>query len=178
MDWKIEQKINEVFKLQAFRTGVHSIKATDKQPASELRVRFLWAATLTYFEKVVHVCIVHTNEGPQGLLLIPPMYKPFDRDFGGPIPLKPVSLRGWQDPVELALASLDLTPGGGHTYGDGAYSFDLIATTDVLYFKLWSSGPTLKEGLDRLGKGIIDTVITVGKAYNHREIKEVFKGAP
>lgn len=176
MDEATRQKLVEVFDLEMFRTGRHVGKRSKK----ELGVRFLWAATIIYFVPTITVAVVHTQEGCKGVLLVPPLRWPRNREFAGSSPIRPVDLIDWTDSVETALATLDLKPSdGGPTYGDGAYSFDFTAETRDFSVNIGlTNGPLSKPHLDSLGESLLKTTTKLAHTYNHPEINLLFKLNP
>jgi hypothetical protein len=174
MDYDIQQKIVGVFGLEAFRTGGHTQKEEKGEKSSDLLVKLLWAAELDYYTSPIVASVIHTSTVPRGLLLILSRNKEgrVERFLASVL----VDLPDWLDPVERALHSVDLTTGGGPTYGDDAYDVDLYIEARLLSSRIsMFRAPSLQPSLDALGDGVFASIEEIVKRSQDRRIQKFLK---
>jgi len=181
LDDNIKKVIVQAFGMQHFSTGIHFY---DHPEGKELRIDSIWVVELfSHFVGTVTIagvrCRRHKESGGwyRGLLLVPQLWEPRDRAFGGKEPLRVVNLT-WPDPVTLTLQSINLFPqrtlGGGERRQD--YSLHTIIGPITGSFN--HSGRATDPKLNNFYDAILTTVELLSDAYDDDEIKAFLEKRP
>jgi hypothetical protein len=147
-------------------------------PVESLYIYHLWYAQIRYYHSSkfdpLILAVVQTNRWKKGLLLIPPILEPFDREHGGPENLQPVDIEDEHDRVSKNLESLNLVYRKQVSVLDGAYChFRLSVATSLLYttIDVTDCGDHIKDPSHRrLWLALKDLVNHMRRLYRHPEI--------
>ena len=186
----LPQKIAPLFGIEqgVLDTADWVIVENEWGQVEKCRIWSYWIAQIHYFEfftrfispvehkgafEALTITIVHTAKGKKGLLLIPPIQEPLNREIGGQKPMKPLDLGNWDDPVAKMLQSINLFPEKNRArHGTTSYEFTLkIRTGNTLDVESHMIGPGADDG-DKLLEAILKTVWHLVDIYDDDEMRE------
>ncbi|MBZ0278631.1 MAG: hypothetical protein K8I60_20960 [Anaerolineae bacterium] len=118
---ELHKKVRLLFGVKSLIPGWwFEVRQPDTERVEELQILSYWTAELNTFQPAVIqdelvISILNTNKGSKGLILIPPLHEPRDRELGGPVDLFPVDIPSdWEDPVADTLRSVNFFPKEGY----------------------------------------------------------------
>jgi hypothetical protein len=172
----IKKQIVKAFGLEALRSGHHETRGTQKKLLSSFNVNSFWFAEIHYYPYPVSVCIVHSDQWSKGLLLVPPVIPPLDREFGGPNPLVAVEMKDWVDPVLEVGRAVDLFPKDDASYCDAPiYLVELVTCVNKFSTRIHLQGYSENLNIEKLWNAITSTVADLVKIYDDPEMSKCVK---
>lgn len=185
---EIKKTIAHAFGMDGFGTGIHFYNHPE---GKELRIESIWVVELRrHFAGTVWIagarCKPHKESSGwyRGLLLVPPLWEPRDRAFGGKEPLRVVNLT-WPDPVTEALQSINIFPQTSNILPQGTlpggaldqtYRLHTFIGGNTGYFSY--SDRATDPKLNNLYDAILATIKIMSDAYDDDEIKAFLKTRP
>ncbi len=166
LEENVERQMAQAFGMDGWRRGQHDIKNAQGEIVENFYIFSYWTATISgYYDYGLEVCVIQSDKGCKGLLLIPPIFPPLNREFGGPQPRTAVEMKNWDDPVMAAAAGINLFPkSNGIMFGGRPYYVVFRARTHKLSADLFiNQGPTDDPTLDNLWNGINSTINRLAK---------------
>jgi hypothetical protein len=181
LDDNIKKVIAQAFGMQGFGTGIHFYNNSE---GKELRIDSIWVVELfSYFAGTPLIAGVRCEPHKEsrgwyrGLLLVPPLWEPRNREFGGKEPLRVVDLT-WPDPVTEALQSINIFP--QRTLPGGELSEDYRLHTFIGgatgFFN--HSGRATDPLLENFYKAILENIEMMADIYDDDEVKAFLKTRP
>ncbi|MBI5931685.1 MAG: hypothetical protein HY862_20415 [Chloroflexi bacterium] len=175
----LEKAINGAFSLSGIIEGGQSIRKGDQPP--DVFVHLGWIVEILADNlagiTVAGVKTLHMDGSPawyKGLLLVPPIWEPLDREFGGQN-LKPVDME-WPNSIITAFESMNTVPynyiaaarlgAGNHRYRVHAYAHPLN-TTHINFY-----GFPVHKNQQAFWEAIEETISSLGEAMGDPEIQE------
>jgi hypothetical protein len=198
---QLHQKIQEVFGFSGYALVAgnwYPIKNDAGTEIGNFQLWSYWIAEIRGFETLVdglrmrliehhgsleglNVAVLNTSNGLRGILLIPPIREPRDRDYGGPYPLYPLELTNWEDPVAAALKSVKVFPDNPPNGiflppGSNSYGFNLeFGIGDVCYGEFHCEGPMGDNSFNLLFQALLSVTRHFLDLYDDDEMREFIK---
>lgn len=175
---KLEKAIKEIFSLSAVNGYARAIYEKDGEKFPVM-VQLIWVVEILddYLAGVTAVGVKtkHMNGSPAGytgVLLVPPIRRPLDRDFGGKN-LKPVDME-WPNSIITALESMNIVPykPSPVLLGSGDDTYRIHTYVGMSSAHIDFRGYPHHKNQQIFWEAIVETVLALGKAMRDREVQK------
>lgn len=185
---KIEKAIVHAFDLNELRAGFHNIRGDTGETVDKFRLDAICVIQLmNHYWQPVTIALTHQYGWSddikdeteflhecKGLLLIPALRPPLERDFGGINPLRAIDMQ-WPIPVLTCLENMNLIPDSplALALGGGNHDYVVHTYTHRGYACLSYSGTPQSKSMHEFYDALITTINQMAKIIDDDEISSL-----